>query len=367
MLRFSLNRIKNLHSNIFRKFSTQESDSNQDKSSLPGTEKKINVNNKTIEELLKANRGTPSGMMGGSAIPKEGESQKTITKMINSDVKMFRIVALNKQGALTKILEKISKFNFDFTNCESTFVANNIRYFELHLYIREHAQEMRLNCDFMNDLLKGRIKSVEELETFELPEFPMKLEDLNTMTCDLQVPGGGLNEDHPGKNDIEYIQRRNKIGEFCLDYNMMDPIPRVNYLPYEKELWTKIFLKLKPLIYKHSCEKFVNNFRSLEEDGLFEEDEIPQLDEINKYLISKSNWRIKPVNGILSQRAYLNCLAFRTFPSTQYLRHHSKPFYTPEPDIFHEFLGHISMFLDPDFCEMSQMLGNFFMIDFSSD
>ena len=63
------------------------------------------------------------------------------------------------------------------------------------------------------------------------------------------------------------------------------------------------------------------------------------------------------MSGILSQREYLNCLAFRTFCSTQYLRHEKEPFYTPEPDIFHEFLGHIPMFLDPTFCDISQTLG----------
>jgi len=49
----------------------------------------------------------------------------------------------------------------------------------------------------------------------------------------------------------------------------------------------------------------------------------------------------------------LNLLAFRIFGTTQYLRHPSKPFYTPEPDIFHEYLGHVSMFLDETFCNVS--------------
>jgi phenylalanine-4-hydroxylase len=283
---------------------------------------------------------------------------KTIIKTINQDIKMFKIISYNKQGTLAKILQRISQYNFDFTNCESSFINNDIRHFELHLFIREHAKEMVLNETFMRELLDGLCTHVEEIGTLDLPEFPMKLEDLNTMPIDLQSSQDGLNDDHPGKNDKEYIKRRQEIGDFCLNYQMLDNIPRVNYTPQEKQLWTEIFEKLTPLIYEHGEKSFVENFKGLEKDHLFVKDDIPQLDEINKYLISKSNWRIKPVNGILSQRAYLNSLAFRTFCSTQYLRHHTKPFYTPEPDIFHEFFGHIPMFLNPTFCDVSQKLGN---------
>ena len=45
------------------------------------------------------------------------------------------------------------------------------------------------------------------------------------------------------------------------------------------------------------------------------------------------------------------------FFSTQYIRHHSSPLYTPEPDIVHEVLGHANQLADPATARLYRLVG----------
>ena len=61
--------------------------------------------------------------------------------------------------------------------------------------------------------------------------------------------------------------------------------------------------------------------------------------------------------GLVPTRTFYGALAERRFLSTQYIRHHSVPFYTPEPDIVHELVGHANMLASPMFAALYQAAG----------
>ena len=70
---------------------------------------------------------------------------------------------------------------------------------------------------------------------------------------------------------------------------------------------------------------------------------VPQLQEVNERLKELTGFQVRPVPGLVPARDFYGALADRTFLATQYVRHHSVPFYTPEPDVIHELIGHVCM------------------------
>ena len=84
---------------------------------------------------------------------------------------------------------------------------------------------------------------------------------------------------------------------------------------------------------------------------------MPQLREVDQRLHGLTGFHINPVPGLVPTRTFYGSLAERTFLSTQYIRHHSVPFYTPEPDIIHEVIGHAAMLANPLFADLYQAAG----------
>ena len=161
-----------------------------------------------------------------------------------------------------------------------------------------------------------------------------------------------LCENHPGLNDQRYLDRRRNFHKL-----VKEGFNEITYTDYENELWCIIYIKLKEIHNKYACKSYLDNFKLLEENNIFTHNKIPQLKEINDFLYSRTKFTLKPVNGLISSREFLNSLAKREFNCTLYIRHESKPFYTPEPDIVHEFLGHVPLFADEDFAELSEKIG----------
>lgn len=134
-------------------------------------------------------------------------------------------------------------------------------------------------------------------------------------------------------------------------------IARIEYTEEEIATWRAVYEKLTSLYPTHACKEHQFILPLLIQNCAYGPDNIPQLQDISDFMKKCTGFTLRPVMGLLSSRDFLNGLAFRVFHSTQYIRHASKPFYTPEPDVCHELLGHVPLFADPDFAAFSQEIG----------
>jgi phenylalanine-4-hydroxylase len=182
------------------------------------------------------------------------------------------------------------------------------------------------------------------IEDEDLPEFrDMKFENINE-----------LHLDHPGASDEAYRTRRDYIASLSKRFRETGEITDVDYTEEEQNIWRHVATRLEKAHERHASPFYLKAKKDL---GITTE-RIPQLSEMNRRLKELTGFRLAPIEGLVETRGFLSWLSYRTMLSTQYIRHHSRPEYTPEPDIVHEAIGHIPMFTNPNFADFSQLIGH---------
>ncbi|XP_053319634.1 tyrosine 3-monooxygenase-like [Spea bombifrons] len=224
--------------------------------------------------------------------------------------------------------------------------------------------ECFVKCDIKNSVISSLLASLKRVaddvkiaSEERVSSFPRKLQDLDLCHHLIIKFEPNFDQDHPGFVDQEYKKRRAYFAELAFTYKQGDLLPRIDYTAEETATWRKVYRSLINLYPNYACKQYLDSFQQLEKYCGFTEDAIPQLQDVSQFLKERTGFTLRPAAGLLSARDFLACLAFRVFPSTQYIRHHSASMHSPEPDCCHELLGHIPMLADKEFAQFSQDIG----------
>jgi len=125
--------------------------------------------------------------------------------------------------------------------------------------------------------------------------------------------------------------------------------------PYSDEdqaVWRLLVERQSALAQEHACDEFLDGLRTLGIGAA-----IPDFDAINARLEPLTGWRIVGVPGLIPDAAFYDHLAHRRFPVTVWIRTRAEIDYLVEPDLFHDFFGHVPLLTNKMFADYMQLYG----------
>ena len=127
------------------------------------------------------------------------------------------------------------------------------------------------------------------------------------------------------------------------------------YTEAHQDVWRRLYARQSALIEGRACETFARSIESLARSGFA--DAIPRFDEVNLALAAATGWRVVPVPGLLPDQVFFEHLANRRFPVTVWIREPEEFDYIVEPDLFHDFFGHVPLLFDQKIADYLQAYG----------
>ena len=141
------------------------------------------------------------------------------------------------------------------------------------------------------------------------------------------------------------------------DYGAMRPDYTVeqDYAAYDaaaQSRWRRLYERQMQLVPGRACDEFLRVVTTLDYGA-----GIPRFDQVNERLARATGWQVVAVPGLLPEPVFFGHLAARRFPVTVWLREESEFDYIVEPDVFHDFFGHVPLLFDPVFADYMQAYG----------
>jgi phenylalanine-4-hydroxylase len=124
------------------------------------------------------------------------------------------------------------------------------------------------------------------------------------------------------------------------------------YTAAEQDMWVRLYERQSAIVQDYACKEFLDGLRLLDVAG-----GIPDLNRVSDALYARTQWRLVAVPGFIPDAAFFDHLSKRCLPVTIWVRKPEEMDYLVEPDIFHDFFGHVPMLFHPVFADYVQLYG----------
>lgn len=131
-----------------------------------------------------------------------------------------------------------------------------------------------------------------------------------------------------------------------------------NYTEEDHDTWHKLCVRQSELVQPVACREF---FVGMPKLGL-DFHRLPDRGVMEQRIYSLSGWRLADAqNEYLGPTEWFEHIAAHRFPVTDYIRRPHELDFTPLPDLFHEYFGHLAFFTDSTFGDIARRYGEVYL------
>lgn len=137
---------------------------------------------------------------------------------------------------------------------------------------------------------------------------------------------------------------RGDYSQIRADYSLDQPFER--YTAAEHDRWRRLYDRQMDLMPRYAPKEFIAGIEHIDvANG------IPDFSCVNQLLKGATGFQIIAVPGLIPNDVFFDHLANRRFPVSWWIREESELDYLAEPDVFHDFFGHVPLLTHPVFAD----------------
>lgn len=127
----------------------------------------------------------------------------------------------------------------------------------------------------------------------------------------------------------------------------------IDWTAEENHTWNTLITRQTEIVKTRACSEFLEGLKRMG----FNRERVPQHLEVNRRLKDFTGWEVEIVPALIPAKEFFTLLANKKFPAASFIRVPEELDYIQEPDIFHEFYGHVPLLTFPEYANFMEEFG----------